>query len=55
MIEGLESIAIFSKNATKLADFYRVRVGLKVSLEAEMGEESANLFGFEWKGSSNLL
>jgi len=55
MTKRLESITIFSKNATKLADFYRVRVGLEVSLEAEMGEESANLFGFEWKGNSDLL
>ena len=54
MIKGLESITIFSKNATKLADFYRDKVGLKVSLEAEMGEKSDNLYGFTWKGRSDL-
>jgi len=54
MIKGLESITIFSKNAAKLAGFYRDKVGLKLSLEAEMGEKSANLFGFTWKGRSDL-
>jgi len=54
MIKGLESITVFSENAKKLAGFYRDKVGLKITLEAEMGEKSENLFGFEWKGGSDL-
>ena len=54
MIKRLESITVFSENAKKLAGFYRDKVGLKVTLEAEMGEKPDNLYGFEWKGSSNL-
>lgn len=54
MIRGLESISISSENAKKLADFYRTKVGLKVSLEAEMGEKGEGLYGFEWKGTSDL-
>lgn len=54
MIKGLESITVFSENAKKLAGFYRDKVGLKVTLEAEMGEKPDNLFGFEWKNRSDL-
>lgn len=35
MIKGIESILLFSQNARKLADFYREKVGLKMTLEAE--------------------
>lgn len=54
MIKRLESITVFSESAKKLAGFYRDKVGLKVTLEAEMGKRPDNLFGFEWKGSSDL-
>ncbi len=52
MIRGLESITLFSQNATKLAGFYKSKVGLKLTLEAEMGRK-AKIFGFDLgKGSS---
>lgn len=54
MIRGIESMTLFSQNAKKLADFYKEKVGLKVTLEAEMGEDNANLFGFEMKSGSGF-
>lgn len=50
MVKGIESITLFSEDAKKLADFYREKVGLKMTLEAEVGEEGENLFGFEFEG-----
>lgn len=54
MIKGIESITLFSENAKKLADFYREKVELKMTLEAEVGEKGENLFGFEIKGGPGL-
>lgn len=53
MVKGLESITLYSENAKKLADFYREKVGLKMSLEAEAGEGD-NLFGFDFGGGPGL-
>ena len=47
MIRGIESIMLFSENAKKLAKFYREVVGLKQTMEAEMGEGDENYFGFK--------
>lgn len=47
MIKGIDSITLFSENAKALAEFYKDKVGLKMTLEAEVGE-GANLFGFEF-------
>lgn len=47
MIREIESILLFSENAKKLAKFYRETVGLKQTLEAELGENNEELFGFE--------
>lgn len=54
MVKGIESILLFSENAKTLADFYKNRVGLKVTTEAEVGEESGNFFGFEFNGGPGL-
>lgn len=54
MFKGIESVSIGSANAKKLADFYQKNVGLKLTLEAEMGENNENLFGFEVKGTSGF-
>ena len=54
MIKGIESITLFSENAKELADFYKDKVGLKMTLEAEVGEEGGNLFGFEFEGGPGL-
>jgi len=53
MIKGMESVTLFSPDAKKLANFYREKVGLKQTMEAEMGDGD-NLFGFEMKGSSSF-
>lgn len=50
MIHGVESILIGTQNPKKLADFYKNKVGLKLTLEAEMGDDKEGLFGFEMKG-----
>ncbi|EKD61974.1 MAG: hypothetical protein ACD_52C00327G0003 [uncultured bacterium] len=54
MIKGIESVTLFSENAKKLADFYSKKVGLKVSMEAEMGDKGEKLFGFEFASSSGF-
>ena len=38
MISKIESVTIYSADAKKLADFYKEKVGLEVTMEAEMGE-----------------
>lgn len=53
MIKGIESVNVFSQNAKRLADFYKNKVGLKVTMEAEMGKR-ARIFGFEFGKSSDL-
>lgn len=45
MVKNFESIILGSANATKLADFYKKKVGLKQSWDAVMGEDS-NVYGF---------
>lgn len=50
MIKGIEGILLGSENAKRLADFYKNKVGLKVTMEAEMGEKDQALFIFGMKG-----
>ncbi len=45
MVKNFESIAIGSANATKLANFYKKKVGLKQSWDAVMGK-NVNVYGF---------
>ena len=53
MIKGIESILIGSENATELAKFYRETIGLKQTMEFEMGEQGeAKGYAFEMAGSS---
>ena len=54
MFKGLESVLLGSSNAKKLAEFYEKKVGLKLTTEAEMGEDNEALFGFELKGTSSF-
>lgn len=54
MIKRIESVTIFSEKAKRLAGFYRDKVGLKVTTEAEIGDEGENLFGFEGMGGSGF-
>lgn len=48
MVVAIESIILFSENAKKLAEFYKDKVGLEMTTEAEVGEEGENFFGFEF-------
>jgi predicted enzyme related to lactoylglutathione lyase len=53
MIHGIEAILIGSENAQKLAEFYREVVGLKQTMEFEMGENGESKgFAFEMEGCS---
>lgn len=54
MIRGTESILIGSGNAKKLALFYQKKVGMKLTLEADMGEKGEKLFGFDVKGRAGI-
>jgi predicted enzyme related to lactoylglutathione lyase len=48
MIRQINSVTYFSENAKKLADFYKEKVGLKVTTEAEMGDKGEEFYGFEF-------
>ena len=51
MIKGIEGILIGSQRAKKLADFYKNKVGLKVTFEAVMGDDNEEAYLFEMKGA----
>ncbi len=51
MIKGIEGILIGSQSAKKLADFYKNKVGLKVTFEAVMGDDNEEAYLFEMKGA----
>lgn len=56
MFRGIDSVLIGSENAAKLAEFYREKVGLKQTQEAEMGEgdEKASVFMFEFENGTSI-
>jgi len=54
MFKGIESIILFSENAKNLADFYKEKLGLKLTMEAEVGEEGEELYGFEFEDGPSL-
>lgn len=54
MVRGIEGVNLFSENAKKLADFYKEKVGLKTSIEAEMGENGEEVYGFEFGEGAGL-
>ena len=49
MIRGIESILLFSQSAKKLANFYKTKVGLKMTFEAVMGEHDEEMYEFTIK------
>lgn len=55
MIKGIEGINIASHNAKRLAEFYEKKVGLKLEMEAEIGDKGQSAFIFEIKSGSNLV
>ncbi len=54
MIKGVESILLFSEDAKKLANFYKEKVGLKITEKAGFGEEGEEYYVFEMKQGSVL-
>lgn len=54
MVHNIESILLGSNNATKLAEFYKKKVGLKVTMEAEMGK-GQSVFAFSFKNGSDFV
>lgn len=54
MIKGLESILISSANASKLAAFYKSKVGLKIKLQGEIGEKGEKLYEIKL-GSGSII
>ncbi len=54
MFRGVESVILFSESAKKLADFYKEKVGLTVTVEAEMGDKGEELYAFEFKEGASL-
>jgi len=54
MVSGIETVNLFSENAKNLADFYKNKVGLKVTVEAEMGENGEEVYGFDFDEGSGL-
>lgn len=54
MISRLESILIGSRNAQKLAEFYRDVMGLEVKFEGEMGEDGGRAYEIEIGGGSSI-
>lgn len=44
MIRRFESLLVGSESAKKLAAFYRDKVGLKIGIEAVMGEEDEEMY-----------
>lgn len=54
MIRRMESLNLFSGDAKKLAHFYRNKVGLKITMEAEMGDNGEEAYGFEMSEGNGL-
>src|SRR4030067_2008441 len=54
MFRGMEGFTLFSEDAKKLAAFYQEKVGLKTTLEAEMGDKGEEIYGFEIGGGNGF-
>ncbi len=47
MIKSLDGVLLSSEDSQKLADFYKEKVGLKCTMEFEMGENGEKGFAFD--------
>lgn len=47
MIKSLDGVLLSSEDSQGLADFYKEKVGLKCTMEFEMGDKSEKVFVFE--------
>lgn len=50
MVRGIEAILLSSGDAKKLADFYKDKVGLKLTSSMEIGDKGEQGFEFRFKG-----
>ncbi|MBI2314623.1 VOC family protein [Candidatus Daviesbacteria bacterium] len=55
MVKRIESIILFSEDAKNLAEFYKDKVGLEMTMEAEIGEKGEGLYGFEFGEEKTAL
>jgi len=55
MIYGIDGILLSSNDATKLSKFYRDVVGLKIGMEADMGDSGDKVYGFSLKNGSDFV
>src|SRR3989344_553661 len=54
MIRGIDGILLYSHDGRKLADFYKEKVGLRLTSEIEMGNDKEVGFTFEMKNGFTL-
>lgn len=47
MIKALDAVLLSTEDSQRLADFYKEKVGLKCTMEFEMGENNEKGFAFE--------
>lgn len=52
MIKALEAVLLSSEDATKLAHFYREKVGLKQTMEMELGGKGEKGYDFDLEGGN---
>lgn len=55
MINGIDGILLSSSNAQKLSAFYRDVLGLKIGMEADMGDNGDKVYGFNLKNGSSFV
>lgn len=55
MIRKIDGILLSSPDAGKLSEFYHDTLGLKIGMEAEMGDKGDMVYGFSMKGSSDFV
>jgi len=55
MIRTIDGILLSSFDAKKLSAFYRDTVGLKITMEAEMGDKGDKVYGFGLKSGPDFV
>lgn len=55
MVDQIEGIMIGSPDAKKLADFYKNKVGLKISMEGEVGDNGEKFYMFDIKKGGGFV
>jgi predicted enzyme related to lactoylglutathione lyase len=55
MIRKIDGILLSSPDAKKLSEFYRDKLGLKIGMEAEMGDGGDKVYGFGLTSGSDFV